>query len=341
MTKDVPDNCIVAGRPAELVKRIVFDREVGLNTPEDESAKILKELDACLQVEGPERAKEKFSSLLSFPNITGFSVSQLLEDSVLNSCALSNNHRVLILGSKPGSKILRDVNVVFSANGSLSNWQGAFDDDVVKIAVWGSLGINILEDIIRSGVDEIFCLGSEPKVFEGKKGLITQYGSRARYNVLSFFERRELVQEVVNRDGPIISEKFFELNSQHKFNLIKLAVDFLKNPSDTMEGNYDWPLPLRPSAGVFALIVAIARFGKESSYVVAGIGLSDRYKYQDVSGEVEDKTTLQIQKRIDFFGLDAHVESDLEILRILSKDYDISTTEKELAKALSIPFLQP
>ncbi|BBI64343.1 hypothetical protein HSBAA_56490 [Vreelandella sulfidaeris] len=89
----------------------------------------------------------------------------------------------------------------------------------------------------------------------------------------------------------------------------------------------------------FSLIIAIARFGASSNYVISGIGADDRYLYPDLKGGVKNKTSKSHRDRIEFYGLDSHVEADLEILRFLSKKINISTTDKSLSEASGVLFL--
>lgn len=339
VTKNVPENCIVAGRPAEIIKEIDFSNSKSLESVSLDAERIVKKTESIVSKYGYDNAKRYLSNAIKFPNLTGFKAKKFFDNSGLKNFNLKNGSTVLVLGSKPGSKIFSDVDIVFGANASLSYYGSEIDKDVKKIAVWGALGTEVFEDVINSGVDEIFCLGNEPKVFENKHGVINREKGEVRYNVLSFFERRELVQEVTGSDSPFFSNLFFDLDYSKKLNLIKSSLIFLKKPIDSLSGVYDWPLPLRPSAGIFSLIIAIARFGASSNYVISGIGADDRYLYPDLKGGVKNKTSKSHRDRIEFYGLDSHVEADLEILRFLSKKINISTTDKSLSEASGVLFL--
>lgn len=339
VTKDVPDNAIVSGIPAKVVKKIDFHNSDDVYSKKKTSEIVLKS-EEVKKNEGIENAKLYLKNELSFDSEKKVRAKEIIIQNLLKNVSNEENKRILVLGSKPNSRIFNDVDIVFGANASLHYYKKEVEYVKSKVAVWGVLGTKILDKVLNSGADELVCLGHEPKVFEKKAGVFSRFGNNINYTVLSFFERRHLVEEIVGSKGPNLSDVFFNLSFEKKFNVIYACFNFINENLDSIKGNYDWPLPLRPSAGIFSLLIAIAKFGRSSKYFISGIGVGDRHYYPSSSGGIENKYTDESNQRLAIFGMDSHLEADIEILKKVAKNYDISTTDFELSKVCGLKYLK-
>lgn len=80
----------------------------------------------------------------------------------------------------------------------------------------------------------------------------------------------------------------------------------------------------RPSTGILALLVAMADYGQDAEYVLAGIGLADRQAYS-MGGQ-----SLSNGRKQQSAGLPIHTVADAIALGLLAGRYDLSSTEPEL-----------
>lgn len=333
VVKDVPENTIVAGRPAKPVKKITPNHN--LEHSDDKFLEILNASNEVAFLSGFQRAKKHLSEGL-VP--LGDDANEFQDESLGESFYEASS--VLVLGSKPGSYVPKGFDIAYGANNSFKFYD--VSEVKRKVCVWGSLGLHILDDVLTSGVDEVVALGHEPKTFSAKKGRVEKKSGEGAivYGVLSFFERRKLLEKVVGHVGPLVHDNFFLLGREFQKNLVSDALKFRGNGKDSLDGCYDWPLPWRPSAGIYALVLSILRHGKKANYVLAGIGCESRSSYY--SGVGGDVFTISEQENnmISRYGIDAHMYADIEALMRLSFFYDISTTDAGLSEAAGIPLFE-
>ncbi|WP_201222125.1 acyltransferase [Halochromatium roseum] len=360
VTKDVAPNTIVAGRPASLVKTIQFDESAqhkplvkkrkresldGRTGTSNNIDKLLVRVNG-LHAKGKTLEAKKILHNTFKLKKSGFSVEHFfkktgLVERINTKVGGSGEHKkVLVLGSKPDACIPKKWDLVFGANSSIKYYSNEISNYLYKIGVWGPIGIESLTQLAEGGADEIVTLGDKVGLFEGKSGQfrVAQKGEMEKnifYSILSFSERREMIGDVVGLDTPFFHDIFFSIDYQYQYQLLKHCIDFKFCHERGINKAYDWPLPLRPSSGVFSLIVAIVLFNKNAEYRLAGIGsgLKDdtRYIHPTRLGDLSQKNQME-----KIFGLDAHVTADLEIIELLSKKFIITTTDASLSEMAKI-----
>lgn len=136
--------------------------------------------------------------------------------------------------------------------------------------------------------------------------------------VYSTSDTQALLQDVCGLEVPIAA-----MSRQLMGRFRSLIVPFLKM-------RYPNAAMFRPSTGVLALLLAIARFGDQATYTLAGIGATSRHSHPN--GEVTAGTSRRLR-------IPQHVMADCGILQSLSWKYDISSDDQYLAQLCNLQYV--
>jgi len=237
--------------------------------------------------------------------------------------------KIVILGAKPDAKLIKG-DVIITSNVSIGYYPEYIKSFKERIAIVGE-GL-LLEERVGH--------------YANKKNRITQEGLRLAPKIvirvsdyvdlkpiiekwsltheIELFRKRKYQRKYLSLFGPIIQPFFFEKFSSiniliKKFFYIFLVEFLLKRKK------FRFPPETNVSTGVAALLYAIDMYKNEDvEYVIVGIGASKRSSY---SFGTDD----------DIFYNDInHLVSDFYALKKLSKKFNISTTDKELAEMAQI-----
>lgn len=238
--------------------------------------------------------------------------------------------RVVILGSKPGERIV-GADVVYAANGGF-----------LAYPVEGSLSL-----VLSAGAFAA-CLRPDANPSHEARQLFEGLGSvrPARLLVTASEAQRPLVDAYLQRQfadcqtqllsplereawfldaglpPALLPDDFFALRpdwSAH--HLEQLALAFRRRAAGQF---VDLPHQFRPSTGLFALVAAIREFGTAADYVLCGIGAKERGVHSYHAGA--NFTSQQDH------GLLPHVDADLRALRLLAQRLRIASTNPDLCR---------
>lgn len=248
--------------------------------------------------------------------------------------------RILILGSKPGA-VFVDAAEVWCANAAI----GFYGDQVrrypsaVNVAsalilrknlrdatVHGGLYVKKWQAVVAARPARLVLLAtpSDAACAADVEEALRTAGYAAPIEVCSVRSRIELVRGITGLRYPVVTRAFFRQPVAVQVRDVDRIIRFLWRTLKTA-GDDDAPGKYRPSTGILALLLAIRRHGVGAEYVVAGIGVGERWAQQG------DGTVLVGKTATKHGGLTPHVHADVAILRALSGRYAVRTTEPELA----------
>lgn len=252
--------------------------------------------------------------------------------------------RVVIFGAKPGSNLPRGLHL-YTANGAEPPPGNVLDSFETRSVVASSL---VMGKGLRPGVEnhdvyklklrnivapwvQKLVLMSDPGGWDlaaSIRAFVRAERPSIEIEEISVRARRELVREVAQLRYPVVDARF---RTQPLRVRLRDRLEFARRQLEWAFGNNqrDVRAKYRPSTGILSLLVAISRHGASAEYVISGIGLRDRQKFE-LSGQ---KGWLQPSA---FDALPKHLVADELVLRNLSARYRILTVEPELSALLDL-----
>lgn len=248
--------------------------------------------------------------------------------------------RIVILGSKPDASFV-DAAEVWCANAAI----GFYREEVrrypvaVNVASAVILRKNLLDAAAQGGLYAkkwqavvaarpsrlvLFEAPSDPSCAVEVREALRAAGYAAPVDICPIPDRIRLVRDIAGIRYPVVTRAFF----RQPIGVQLRDVDRLARfgwKSWAGAGNEDVPGKYRPSTGILALLLAIRQHGRDAEYVVAGIGIGERWAQQGDGKVLVGKTATM------HGGLTPHVHADVVVLRALARRYDLRTTEPELA----------
>lgn len=254
--------------------------------------------------------------------------------------------RILILGSKPGAAFV-DAAEAWCANAAI----GFYADEVRRYPVvvnvasamvlrknasdatsYGGLYAKKWRAVTAARPGRLILLAApgDPGCAVGVEEALRVAGYAAPIETCGVRRRVRLVPDVAGVRYPVVTRAFFRQPLAVQARDIGRTAGFLWRSWRGAE-HEDAPGKFRPSTGVVALLLAIAEHGTAAEYVVAGIGVAERWAQR------ADGTVLVGKTATRHGGLTPHVHADVVILRALAARYAVTTTEPELAGV--VPFV--
>lgn len=250
-----------------------------------------------------------------------------------------NMLRVVILGSKPNSKIPHGDRI-YGANASFYNRESECAGFRERVMV--ASGNRLLRGLDDPVISSSFAAKAQMMLqFSGERRVILlPYGpdnitrirnlefsrrlDESAINLVSQSDKIDLVKRFVGF-YPLVDRSIFEQSPKRWMkDLMRLAHFFVMRYTSVPDR--DCPSPYRPSTGLLALLLAISENGGDAEYVISGIGITHRDI--NVCGDKVNKT-WQAKGR-----LPSHVLADLIVLKKLRGKYKITTTEEQLFSLL-------
>ena len=248
--------------------------------------------------------------------------------------------RIVILGSKPDARFV-SADEVWCANAAI----GFYGDDVrrypiaVNVASAIVLRKNLLDATSHGGIYAkkweavvaarpsrlvLLAAPADPGCAVAVQEALRTGGYAAPIEVCTVRRRIRLVSDVAGIRYPVVTRAFFRQPLAVQVRDVDRLLRFLWK-SRSGAGDEDAPGKFRPSTGILALLLAIRQHGSDAEYVVAGIGVEERWAQQANGTVLVGKTATR------HGGLTPHVHADVAVLRALACRYAIHTTEPELA----------
>lgn len=159
----------------------------------------------------------------------------------------------------------------------------------------------------------------EQPAFQHAETCFREDGFDLQLRHIPYDDRQALIYKHTGLSGPIRPERLGHLPIRYGITYARDRARGLLLEATGKEVQYK--NLFRISMGVFALIYAIDAHGSDATYIVSGIGVSDRNRYQDGFGLKRGPMT-------------PHVHADIRVLRILAQRYEIVTTEEDLTDIL-------
>lgn len=253
--------------------------------------------------------------------------------------------RIVILGSKPNASFV-DAAEVWCANAAI----GFYREEVrrypvsVNVASAVILRKNLLDAAAHGGLYAkkwqavvaaqpsrlvLFAAPADASCVAEVQAALRVAGYAAPVDICPVPDRIRLVREIAGLRYPVVTRAFFRQPIAVQLRDAERIARFGWK-SWAGAGDEDAPGKYRPSTGILALLLAIRQHGGDAEYVVAGIGLGERWAQQGDGKVLVGKTATT------HGGLTPHVHADVAVLRALARRYALSTTEPELAHLLPL-----
>jgi len=229
--------------------------------------------------------------------------------------------KILVCGSRPDPRLI-EADYYYYINGAISidsnHDRRSVNQIVAKNAFLKASSSN--DSLDRAWIENVISDKASTILFVGKNDIdqvVSRYkklgGNIDGKNIVDILpeERNRIVEVVCGVSMPVGYKVAIELAAKfHIRPLIKSLKYLIKGPTDWEAG--DCAGILRPSNGVFGLVNAIYKHGKDSEYYLSGVGL-DFYNYSySFSGEV-------VRKRKN---IRPHLLADISILHKM-KEYNV------------------
>lgn len=252
--------------------------------------------------------------------------------------------RIVILGSKPNAAFV-DAEEVWCANAAI----GFYGDEVrrypaaVNVASGIILRKNLRDAGVYGGIYEKkwrAVVAARPSrlvllaapcdtscVVEVQEALRSS-GYASPIEICTVRRRIRLVREIAGLRYPVVTRAFFRQPVAVQLRDAERLARFAwksRSREGRGEADEDAPGKFRPSTGILALLLAIRQHGSDAEYVVAGIGVEERWAQQGDGKILVGKTATCDG------GLTPHVHADIAVLRSVARRYAVRTTEPELA----------
>lgn len=248
--------------------------------------------------------------------------------------------RILVLGSKPGARFV-DAAEAWCANAAI----GFYADEVRRYPVVVNVASAV---ILRKNASDASSHGGlyakkwravtvarparlillsapgDPGCAAGVEAALRAAGYAAPIEHCSVRRRTRLVPDLAGVRYPVVTRALLRQPLAVQLRDIERIVRFIWKSRRGAE-HEDAPGKFRPSTGVLALLLAIAEHGSAADYVLAGIGVAERWAQHAAGTVLVGKTATR------HGGLTPHVHADVVILRALAARYAVTTTEPELA----------
>lgn len=235
------------------------------------------------------------------------------------SSADSTNHRVLILGARPGPTPVA-CDTAYCVNGGIGTLPKVSSPErtvhfvatsVLRSArntAYSAADRARLDSYRDRHVDSLICVG------DGDPAAVVETLSPLGYRAsqVTRYRSQEYPRYITRLTGyhiPVVSWDIFTYGQTASARLVySLARSVVRGAIDrTLFSSRNWHRAFRPSTGVIALIFAILTHGPDAEYFLAGMSLDPfRYGYSGVSA-------------LPASGLRDHIVADTVILRHLSR----------------------
>jgi hypothetical protein len=256
--------------------------------------------------------------------------------------------RIVILGSKP-DPVLATGDSIYCANSSIGSYQDYIskfehivsvtsswaidsksDDNDLKITKKNIILNSYADKYVITDCDDPRCFISIDKLYQA----FNHQNSSAIVSFLTYRETCELTRKISNLKQPYISSSFFKMPIYKQLWATKsLCLTLLRKI--LKPGCFaPWNSYFRESTGLFSLIYAIYENGLDCDYIIIGIGVSDRNVYK-----MDEQFITHRFKDVDV--LVRHTYADFKILRKLSQEYSIYTTDFDLSSSANLRLLDP
>lgn len=257
--------------------------------------------------------------------------------------------RVVILGSKPDASFV-EADEVWCANAAI----GFYDEAVrrypvaVNVASATILRKNLRDASVHGGIYEkkwravvaasparlvLLAAPCDTSCVVEVQEALRRAGYVPPIEICTVRRRILLVRELAKLRYPVVTRAFFRqpvaVQLRDAERLFRFVMKSRSGPGRG-ETDDDAPGKFRPSTGVLALLLAMRQHGTDAEYVVAGIGVEDRWAQEGDGKVLVGKTTTRDG------GLTPHVHADIAILRAIAGRYAVRTTEPELAHLLPL-----
>lgn len=248
--------------------------------------------------------------------------------------------RVVILGSKPKASFV-DAEEVWCANAAI----GFYGDEVrrypvvVNVASAVILRKNLQDAGVHGGIYAkkwqavvtarptrlvLLAAPSDTSCVVEVQEALRSAGYAVPIDICTVRRRIRLVRDVAGLRYPVVTRAFFHQPLAVQVRDLERMARFLWK-SRSGDGDEDAPGKFRPSTGILALLLAIRQHGTDAEYVVAGIGVEERWAQQGDGKVLVGKTATK------HGGLTPHVHADIAVLRAVAGRYAVRTTEPELS----------
>lgn len=239
---------------------------------------------------------------------------------------------VLILGSKPDAKTpLSDYTYCSNATASyyekkLKNHKNITSIVSATEVILGTRKNSLEKDkwvedrkkrIANSISNEIIMYWTD--AYPDSMNLLKKTPCHIPTKSITSYEVAMLIKHIAGVSIPLFTFDHISNKDHAMLNLLKFIKGFV---SSMIGGPHSISGLFRPSTGVISLIYAISQHGENAKYIVSGISINDRGNYPDGA-----KNTWSGEKSLK----SNHVYVDKKILTILSKKYNIKTTEEGLS----------
>jgi hypothetical protein len=247
--------------------------------------------------------------------------------------------QIVILGAKPGA-VIPPADAIYAANAAFMGHEQAFGTCRERIVVASStvlakgLGHEAggdglygekLAAVRASGATRLVLFADPGRRNQVDRvlNLLATSDPAPATTVVSVRERTALVENTGGLRYPVVDRSFFSqpVGVQSR-DAIEIAVYWLNRIAG--DGMKDVRAKYRPSTGILALLLAIAENGEAATYIICGIGLSDRNVFLTSGGYRFNRNNADNV-------LPKHTQADAIVLAGLRERYRIVTTEPELA----------
>ncbi|RST87538.1 hypothetical protein EJC49_04755 [Aquibium carbonis] len=247
--------------------------------------------------------------------------------------------KIVILGAKPGA-VIPTADAIYAANAAVMGHEAAFAECRERIVVASS---TVLAKGIEheAGGDDLYgrklaavrASGASRLVLFADPGrrnhvdrvlsLLATSDPAPATTVISVRERTAMVENVGRLRYPVMDRTFFSqpVGVQLR-DATEIAGYWLNRVAG--DGMKDVRAKYRPSTGILALLLAITENGEAATYIICGIGLSDRNVFLTSGG-------YRFNRNNAGHVLPKHTRADMILLARLRERYRLVTTEPELA----------